>query len=53
MTWLSQKQHADSHLLAPLLGLLTERGFREAVSQLTGYDVSVMGTVILEDQIND
>lgn len=47
------KEHADSHLLAPLLGLLTERGFREAVSQLTGYDVSVMGTVILEDQIND
>jgi putative molybdopterin biosynthesis protein len=47
------KEHADSHLLAPLFGLLTERGFREAVSQLTGYDVSVMGTVILEDQIND
>ena len=47
------KEHADSHLLAPLFGLLTDRGFREAVSQLTGYDVSVMGTVILEDQIND
>ena len=47
------KEHADSHLLAPLFGLLTDRGFREAVSQLTGYDVSVMGSVILEDQIND
>jgi len=47
------KQHADSHLLAPLFGLLTDRGFREAVSQLTGYDVSVMGSVILEDQLND
>jgi putative molybdopterin biosynthesis protein len=47
------KQHADSHLLAPLFEVLTDRSFREAVSQLTGYDVSVMGTVILEDQIND
>jgi putative molybdopterin biosynthesis protein len=47
------RQHADSHLLAPLFGLLTGRGFREAVSRLTGYDVSVMGTVILEDQLND
>jgi len=47
------KEHADGHLLAPLFGLLTDRGFREAVSQLTGYDVSVMGSVILEDQSND
>ena len=47
------KEHADSQLLAPLFGLLADRSFREAVSQLTGYDVSVMGTVILEDQIND
>jgi putative molybdopterin biosynthesis protein len=47
------KEHADSHLLAPLFGLLTDRGFRESVSQLAGYDVSVMGSVILEDQIND
>jgi putative molybdopterin biosynthesis protein len=43
------KQFMESHLLAPLFGLLVERGFHEAVSQLTGYDVSVMGTVILED----
>ncbi len=43
------KQFAESDLLAPLFGLLTERRFREAVSQLTGYDVSVMGTIILED----
>jgi putative molybdopterin biosynthesis protein len=43
------KKHADDELLAPLLSLLADRGFREAVSQLTGYDVSVMGTVILED----
>jgi len=44
------KQHADSELLAPLFGLLVGDEFREAVSKLTGYDVSVMGTVILEDE---
>lgn len=47
------KLYVESELLAPLFGLLTDRGFREAVSKLTGYDVSVMGTMILEDQIND
>jgi putative molybdopterin biosynthesis protein len=43
------KQFAESDLLAPLFGLLEDHRFREAVSQLTGYDVSVMGTIILED----
>ena len=43
------KQFAESDLLAPLFGRLADRRFREAVSQLTGYDVSVMGTIILED----
>ena len=43
------KQFADDDLLTPLFGLLTDTAFREAVSQLTGYDVSVMGTIILED----
>ncbi len=43
------KQHADDNLLAPLFALLVNSRFREAVSQLKGYDVSVMGTVILED----
>jgi putative molybdopterin biosynthesis protein len=43
------KQFADDGLLAPLFDLLADRGFREAVSQLKGYDVSVMGTIILED----
>ncbi|HMB22756.1 MAG TPA: substrate-binding domain-containing protein, partial [Anaerolineales bacterium] len=43
------KQFAESDLLAPLFGLLADRRFREVVSQLTGYDVSVMGTLILED----
>ena len=43
------KQFAGSDLLAPLFGLLADHRFREAVSHLTGYDVSVMGTIILED----
>jgi len=43
------KEHAESDLLAPLFEVLADRRFREAVSQLPGYDVSVMGTVILED----
>jgi putative molybdopterin biosynthesis protein len=44
------KKYADNELLTPLFGLLNERAFREAVSNLKGYDVSVMGTVILEDK---
>ena len=44
------KDHANGDLLAPLFGLLAGREFREAVSKLTGYDVSVMGTVVLEDE---
>jgi putative molybdopterin biosynthesis protein len=40
---------ARTDLLAPLFGLLTDGGFRKAVSRLPGYDVSVMGTIILED----
>jgi putative molybdopterin biosynthesis protein len=43
------KQFAESDLLAPLFGLFAGRRFREAVSHLPGYDVSVMGTIILED----
>ncbi|MGZ9226853.1 MAG: substrate-binding domain-containing protein, partial [Anaerolineales bacterium] len=43
------KQFAEGDLLAPLFGLLADRRFRAAVSQLPGYDVSVMGTLILED----
>jgi putative molybdopterin biosynthesis protein len=43
------RQFAEGDLLAPLFGLLAERRFREAVSRLSGYDVSVMGTIILED----
>ena len=43
------KPFADGELLAPLFDLLTDSAFRKAVSQLVGYDVSVMGTIILED----
>ncbi|HSO14174.1 MAG TPA: molybdopterin biosynthesis protein [Anaerolineales bacterium] len=43
------KQFADDNLLAPLFELLVDSAFRKAVSQLMGYDVSVMGTIILED----
>lgn len=43
------KPFADDVLLSPLFDLLADSRFREAVSQLKGYDVSVMGTVILED----
>ena len=43
------KQFVDDELLAPLFDLLADSAFRKAVSQLTGYDVSVMGTIILED----
>jgi putative molybdopterin biosynthesis protein len=43
------KQFAATDLLAPLFELLSDSAFRKAVSQLTGYDVSVMGTIILED----
>ena len=43
------KPFTEDGLLAPLLELLTDRRFRETVAQLPGYDVSVMGIVVLED----
>lgn len=43
------KHFAGDDLLAPLFDLLADSRFREAVSTLKGYDVSVMGTLILED----
>ncbi|MEW6718378.1 MAG: molybdopterin biosynthesis protein [Chloroflexota bacterium] len=42
------RQHFRSSLLEPLLNLLADEGFRNAVAQLPGYDVSVIGTVIAE-----
>jgi putative molybdopterin biosynthesis protein len=43
------KQFAEANLLAPLFELFTNHRFRDAVAQLPGYDVSVMGAIILED----
>ncbi|MBI2333612.1 MAG: molybdopterin biosynthesis protein [Chloroflexi bacterium] len=43
------KQFANDELLTPLFDLLADAQFREAVSKLKGYDVSVMGALILED----
>jgi putative molybdopterin biosynthesis protein len=43
------KQFAEEPLLVPLFGLLTDHRFRESVARLPGYDVSVMGTLVLED----
>jgi putative molybdopterin biosynthesis protein len=43
------KEHAESDLLAPLFELIADRHFQNSVSKLSGYDVSVMGRIILED----
>ena len=43
------KVFAESELLAPLFDLLTDPVFRNSVSKLTGYDVNVMGRIIMED----
>ncbi len=43
------KVYADDNLLAPLFDLMADSAFRKAVSNLMGYDVSVMGAIILED----
>lgn len=42
------KSYAESALLSPLFEILHDAAFREAVSKMPGYDVSVMGRVILE-----
>ena len=43
------KQFVADDLLKPLFGLFNDRRFRDAITQLPGYDVSVMGNIILED----
>jgi putative molybdopterin biosynthesis protein len=43
------KEHADGVLLTPLLELINGDDFRNSVSKLPGYDISVMGKIILED----
>lgn len=43
------KEFSGSELLAPLFSVLEDQAFRAAVAALPGYDVSVMGTLVLED----
>jgi putative molybdopterin biosynthesis protein len=43
------REYAESDLLAPLIAVLGAGEFRDEVARLPGYDVSVMGTVVLED----
>jgi putative molybdopterin biosynthesis protein len=43
------KEHAESNLLVPLFDLLADGGFQNSVSKLPGYDISMMGRIILED----
>ncbi len=43
------KQYAESDLLQPLFDLLAEADFRAAVTSLPGYDVNVMGNLVLEE----
>jgi putative molybdopterin biosynthesis protein len=45
-----RQEHAQSGLLSPLIALLGPGIFREQIMHLPGYDVSVMGKTILEDQ---
>jgi len=42
------KEHASSQLLAPLFDIIAGKEFRSAVMAMPGYDVSVMGKLILE-----
>lgn len=44
------REHADGELLAPLFEIFSEQRFRDSVSKLTGYDIAVMGKIILEDK---
>ncbi|KAF0108696.1 MAG: molybdopterin molybdotransferase [Anaerolineaceae bacterium] len=42
------KIHAESSLLAPLFEVVASAEFREAVGRMPGYDVTVMGKIIVE-----
>ena len=42
------KEHAESELLRPLFEVIAGKDFRATVMAMPGYDVSVMGNVILE-----
>jgi putative molybdopterin biosynthesis protein len=40
------KEHAESDLLAPLFEVLADDSFKQAVSKMPGYDISVMGKTL-------
>lgn len=42
------REHFDSPTLQPLLELLQDQGFRQAVRALPGYDVQFMGSILAE-----
>jgi putative molybdopterin biosynthesis protein len=42
------RAHYESAQLAPLLALLEDPGFRQAVQSLAGYQIEPMGKVIAE-----
>ncbi len=42
------KNHAESELLSPLFDVIAGKEFRMAVMRMPGYDVSVMGNLIVE-----
>jgi putative molybdopterin biosynthesis protein len=43
------KIHAESELLAPLFSVMQSQSFQNAVKALPGYDISVMGRLIAEE----
>jgi len=43
------KEFSDGELLEPLFKIIKEHDFREAVTALKGYDISISGNVILEE----
>jgi len=43
------KEFADSELLAPLFDVLNDPAFRKSVAALPGYDVNIMGNLVLKD----
>ena len=43
------KEFSDGELLAPLFKVIKQRDFREAVTTLKGYDISISGNLILEE----
>jgi putative molybdopterin biosynthesis protein len=45
------EEYYDSELLFPLLEILREPAFRQAVASLPGYDITPMGTLIAEGKL--